>query len=376
MTTYQTNTAVSADDLDRRIIEPSDFVGDTEAFIDVRIPGSAGKASYSFIGPGVSQNSDQTINLSVPHGFNVGAATMPNGVVNNPHLHYTAEVFLCTNGSFRFFIGEHSEQHIDVCAGDVFSVPTWVFRGFTNTGPDDGFMFAVLGGDDTGGIVWAPHILAAAAETGLYLGADYSVIEADDGSAPAGAISPLTAEELVGVESYSDVELAQHLVTADSLKWSDSALLSAVLPNHQSSIAPVIGRGMSENRRHLGPIMTSHGFSAEWLKVPPGSSVGYHQHQDTQAMFLTEGSWRIAINRGPDCVERVPATGSIVSVPAGSWRNYANAGETDALALVVCGGDARTAIIWDESVVAAADDAGFAIDANGYMAHNEMLGSR
>lgn len=371
--TGATSLVVSAPDVDRRIIEPSEFVADTEAFIDVRIPGSIGKASYSFIGPGVSQNGGQTISLMVPHGFNVGAASMPNDVVNNPHLHYTAEVFLCTNGSFRFFIGEHGEQHVDVKQGDVFSVPTWVFRGFKNTGPDDGFLFTVLGGDDTGGIIWAPHILDAAAETGLFLGKDYSVIEAENGCVPEGVVDPLDSADLAGVEAYSDSELAQHLVTSDSLNWCDTALLSSMLGQHRSSIAPVIGRGMSQNRRQLGPIMTAHGFSAEWLRIPPGSSVGYHNHHDTQAMFLTEGTWQIAVNRGADRVERTPATGSVVSVPPGSWRNYTNLGETDAVALIVCGGDARTEITWDTDIISRASDAGFAIDANGYVAPNEML---
>jgi hypothetical protein len=55
---------VSAAEVDRRVIEPDRFVADTSAFVDVRLEGSAGKASYSFIGPGVSQNADQVVNLS------------------------------------------------------------------------------------------------------------------------------------------------------------------------------------------------------------------------------------------------------------------------------------------------------------------------
>ena len=116
----------------------TEFHADTEAFVDVRLPRSQGKASYSMIGPGVSQNAGQKINLVEPHGFNIGAASMPHGVVNNPHLHFTAEVFLCTRGSFEMAVGRHGEQKLVMNAGDVFAVPTWVFRGFTNIGDDDG----------------------------------------------------------------------------------------------------------------------------------------------------------------------------------------------------------------------------------------------
>jgi len=91
-------------ELAARVIEPEDFVADTEAFVDVRIERSKGKASYSFVGPGVSQNADQHISIAEPHGFNVGAATMPHGVYNNAHLHYTPEVFIC-------YPGELADRH-------------------------------------------------------------------------------------------------------------------------------------------------------------------------------------------------------------------------------------------------------------------------
>lgn len=150
----QTNQILAEADLAELVIEPTDFQADTAAFIDVRLPRSQGKASYSFIGPGVSQNPDQSINITTPHGFNVGAASMPAGAVNNPHLHYTAEVFICTRGNWRFLIGQHGDHHLELGANTVFSAPTWVFRGFENIGADDGWLFVVLGGDDTGGILW------------------------------------------------------------------------------------------------------------------------------------------------------------------------------------------------------------------------------
>ncbi|HEU4547702.1 MAG TPA: hypothetical protein VFR88_15540, partial [Microlunatus sp.] len=83
---------VSADELTRRTIRRTDWVSCNSAFIDCRTPGSDRKENYAFIGPGVSQNAKQFINLSEPHGYNVGAAGMPNGVSNNLHLHFTAEV--------------------------------------------------------------------------------------------------------------------------------------------------------------------------------------------------------------------------------------------------------------------------------------------
>lgn len=360
-------------ELDRRVIEPADFVADTEAFVDVRLERSRGKASYSFIGPGVSQNSDQVVNLQVPHGFNIGAATMPSGAINNPHLHYTAEVFVCTRGEWRMTFGENHEQDLTMRAGDVVSIPTWIFRGFQNTGPDDGWLFAVLGGDDTGGILWAPDVLREAAETGLYLTPDAAVLESSNG-APPNVVAPLQPEQLAPVDAYTDDELARRLVTGDARQWSDRALLSSVLTGHASAMAPVIGYGIGEDRKLRPPITNPHGFALEWLRVPPGNSVGPHRHDDSQVLMLIEGDWQIDLNRGSETVTARPASGSVVSIPPSTWRNYANAGSTDAVAVVVSGGDAPNRVEWDAHILEAAQAAGWARDAAGYIAPSELLG--
>lgn len=367
---------VDADDLVRRIIEPSQFVADTAAFVDVRLPGSAGKASYSFIGPGVSQNADQVINLAEPHGFNIGAASMPAGAVNNQHMHFTAEVFICTRGRWEMRLGQTGDQTVEIGPDTVFSVPTWVFRGFRNVGDDDGWLFTVLGGDDTGGILWAPKVLEAAAETGLYLSADYSVLDVEAGDAIDDVVAPLSEAQLRELDRYSDDEVAERIVSADGLDWSDTALLSSLLPGHGSAVAPVIGFGLTESRRHRPPVWTPHGFTVEWLRLDPGATTGLHRVDTNQALFLVEGDWTVAYNRGDDEVRSSADEGAVVSLPAGCWRQLVNDGETPARALVVCAGDRRTPIEWDPDLVAAAAELGWGHDANGYLAPLALLGRR
>lgn len=368
------NGYVDGGELERRVIEPVDFVADTEAFLDVRIERSIGKASYSFIGPGVSQNADQVINLMESHGFNVGAATMPHGVINNPHLHFTAEVFICTAGSYRFDIGEHGGQPIDVDRGTILSVPTWVFRSFENTGPDDGWLFTVLGGDDTGGIIWAPEILTEAAETGLYLSQDYALLDALAGDDVSNAVRPLQATELAGrVATYTNEELHARSVNPGQLGWSERALLSSVLPNHSASMAPVIGHGMSQDRTQTSPITNPHGFSMEWLEVGPGSSTGLHRHTNTQATFLVEGEWLVDVDVDGIQESANPAEGSIVSIPENAWRNFTNIGSNPARAVLVCGSDAPTRIEWTPSIVDAAKAEGFSVDPAGYVGPTRLL---
>lgn len=367
-------TIVGAEDFARRVIEPSDFVADTAAFIDVRLEHSAGKLSYSFIGPGVSQNPKQTVNLNEKHGFNIGAASLASGVVNGQHLHFTAEVFICTKGRWRFNIGEHREQHLEVGVGTIFSAPTWVFRGFENISDQSGWMYAVLGGDDTGGIIWAPEVLRAAAETGLYLRSDHTVVDGTNGMSPEDFVQPLNPSQLEAVDRYSDQELADRAIRLENVEWSDEALLSSFVDGHTSAIAPVIGFGMTEDRHHHPPITSSHGFSVEWLRLPPGSSTGMHKHDQSQVAIIVEGDWSVAVNRGVHRLQSNPPLGSVVSVNSGAWRDLANIGDQDALAVVVCATDQRAAIEWDDDILEAATQAGWSRDAGGYIAPADLIG--
>ena len=104
---------------------------------------------------------------------------MPNGVTNNLHLHFTAEVFINFGGTFRAPLGSRREaggQYVST-DGDVISVPTWIFRGFTNEGSNDGILLTVLGQDVTGGIVWGPSVLKDADSYGLHLTVDNRLID-------------------------------------------------------------------------------------------------------------------------------------------------------------------------------------------------------
>ena len=96
------DVVVTAEELTYRTILRKDLKEDRAAFLDTKIPGSEAKINYPLIGPGVSENADQVIPVTEPHGFNLGGAVMPAGVINNLHLHFTAEVFMCFAGEWHF----------------------------------------------------------------------------------------------------------------------------------------------------------------------------------------------------------------------------------------------------------------------------------
>lgn len=130
-----------------RLVRRADLVACKLAFIDCKLPGSEQKENYSIIGAGVTESPDQVVNLREPHGFSLGVAAMPPGVTNNLHIHYTAEVFMIFSGEWLFRWGaDGKDGEIIGRAGDVVSIPTWIFRGFTNIGSDDGWIFTCLVG--------------------------------------------------------------------------------------------------------------------------------------------------------------------------------------------------------------------------------------
>ena len=72
--------------------------------------------------------------------------------MNSLHFHNTAEVFFVLSGKWRFFWGvDGYADEVILQEGDIFNIPTRVFRGFENVGTDYGMIIAILGGDDSGG---------------------------------------------------------------------------------------------------------------------------------------------------------------------------------------------------------------------------------
>lgn len=356
----------------RRIITPSQFVADSSAFVDVHLPRSSGKTSFSFIGAGVTQNEEAPTNLIEAHGFCVGGAGLKPGMINNSHLHYTAEVFVCLSGQWKVSIGLDSAQVVAIGPGDIFSVPTWVFRSFENVGTDEGFMYTLLGGDDPGGILWAPHVLKNARETGFVLDEMEKVARLQDLPAGSKTLLPLSCEDASQVETFSDEEIQARIVRFQNRNWQSNALLSSVISGNDLSVAPIIGFGFNQHRRPHTAVSYPHGFSANWLRLGSGSSTGLHQLQVPAVVLVMNAAVDIEFGQGETVQSTVPP-GSVVSLPAGQWRNIKNREATLAEVVMAVLGDGRAPVRWDPLVEKDARKEGFTIDAGGCVAALELV---
>ena len=182
------------------------------AFVDTHNPGAEGKENFTIIGGGVSENPDQYVHIQETPGFNIGGAGQPSGCTNSLHSHRTAEVFIIHTGSWRFFWGlKGDDGDVVLDPGDLISLPTHMFRGFENVTPISatnengyGFMFSVLGGDDSGGgVVWAPEVLEEARDHGLTLLQSGQLANSLDGEEISTEILPLTPINEAELSFYS-----------------------------------------------------------------------------------------------------------------------------------------------------------------------------
>jgi mannose-6-phosphate isomerase-like protein (cupin superfamily) len=262
--------------MEARVVRYGDLRPCYNAFIDTRTPGSQAKENFTIIGPGVSENPDQFVHITEPHGFNIGGARQPPNCVNSQHSHDTAEVFLVHTGQWRFDLGEHGEDaQVFMGPGDVISLPTKMFRGFTNVGEDVGFLFAVLGGDDPGKVLWAPKVFELAAEHGLVLLETGRLIDQTAGqSVPDNvAVMQATTADQVAALTRATPDMGEGLVWRDSKGGSQSDIIG---PN--------------------APLNWPHDFTLDRLNLSDMQSVEMDDISRPTVLFVQSGNVQIAWN--------------------------------------------------------------------------------
>ena len=179
--------------IEERIVRYGDLKPCKTAFIDAHTPGSDQKENFTIIGGGVSESPDQHVHIRDQIGFNIGAAGQPPKCRNSLHSHRTAEVFFVLKGRWRFFWGRWGTAgEVVLEEGDIFNIPTGIFRGFENIGNDYGMIMAILGGDDAGGgVIWAPQVIEDAKDHGLALGENGKLYDSKKGQSLPDGIGPM-----------------------------------------------------------------------------------------------------------------------------------------------------------------------------------------
>ena len=326
-------SSITMDEMVSRLVRYGDLRPCTTAFIDTRTPGSEQKENFTIIGPGVAENPEQHVHISLPHGFNIGGARQPPRCINSQHSHETAEVFVIHSGRWRFKTGHDGEgAYVDLNEGDTISIPIHIFRGFENIGADTGFMFAVLGGDDPGHVTWAPYVFESAAKHGLVLLESGRLIDTAREAVPPGA-AVMPATTLADVARFRVVtteELEACVVRAGKARPAGG--LSAF---EGFGEAPVIGVANPAEAMPTAPLGWSHDFQVRELTIAPGATSPPHRRHEEEVLLVHAGEITIDWDGGDLTLRR----GDTLTVPKGLLRRYRNPGSTPSVLHVVRGGD-------------------------------------
>jgi quercetin dioxygenase-like cupin family protein len=281
--------------IEARIVRYADLMPCYNAFIDTRTPGSEKKENFTIIGPGVSENPDQHVHIAEAHGFNIGGARQPPGCVNSQHSHETAEIFVVHSGDWQINIGEHGDDaHIVIHPGDVISVPTGLFRGFTNVGDDTGFLWVVLGKDDPGRVLWAPYVFDMAQQHGLVLLENGSLIDTVAGQQLPADVSPMprTSPEQVAAMALPTIEQLEATV------WR---------------AAKVEGTGRRALMGPDAPLHAANGICIQRIDLAPGSSDQCEAPAAPRVLFVHEGNVEFSWALGTTTLGK----GDTITVPIG-----------------------------------------------------------
>ena len=264
--------------INNRLVRYGELIPCKTAFIDTHTPGSDQKENFTIIGSGVSENPEQHVHISIPHGFNIGAAGQPPKCNNSLHSHRTAEVFFVLSGRWRFFWGRYGNAgEVILEKGDIFNIPTGIFRGFENIGETYGMLMAILGGDDAGGgVIWAPEVLSEAKKHGLILsekGKIYDTLKDQQIPIDENEMKPLKDDELKNFPEYTTSEVVPYYVA----RYLDLYSLSS------ETSCKVIGE--------KGKIYDKPGFEVEFISDKSKNNYGIYTKD---VVFMpVDGYWRI-----------------------------------------------------------------------------------
>lgn len=273
------------------------------AFIDAHTPGSDQKENFTIIGGGVSESKDQHVHIQEAIGFNIGAAGQPPKCKNSLHSHRTAEVFFVAKGRWRFFWGRWGDAgEVVLEEGDIFNIPTGIFRGFENIGTDYGMIMAILGGDDAGGgVVWAPQVITDAADHGLVLSEQGKLYDTKKGEQLPNGISPMP------------------ILSDDALAKFPEPNVHDVVPNYVARYWDMMALSLNKPAHVIGDgaiLQDRPGFDVEFLSASSIQSDAYI-NDSHEVLMGVKGHWRLTVGDFTTTI----ANGDTVLVPAGVKRS-------------------------------------------------------
>lgn len=307
-------------DLDKQLVRYMELKPGTAAFIDARTPGSHLKDNYCIIGAGVAESDKQPVHIRETAGFNIGAAGQPPGIKNSLHSHTTAEIFVVFKGSFRFYWGNEGEEEVVLTTGDLISIPTNLFRGFEVVGRDYGFMYSVLGGDNSGGgVTWHPEVLKDSQGHGLYLRKDKVLVDTQAGEAvpELSELMPLLSEEeMAKFDSYTPEKMQKFVVRRDQYQ--------AVTPDFDNVNFKQFALSGSPLASYDFQVKSHDEVSVHGLSLTHGAKTPRYAREEKQVLINFSGDTLVEVSQNGNTAQVLLTTGDVFNVPLGAHISLEN----------------------------------------------------
>ena len=256
-------------EMESRIVRHGELQPCKTAFIDAHTPGSNQKENFTIIGGGVSESPDQRP-YSILHGFNIGAAGQLPKCRNSLHSHAPPKSSSCSRAAGAF-LGRNGDAGEVLEEGDIFNIPTGIFRGFENIGMDYGMIMAILGGDDAGGGVIYPAGDRGRARPPILSGGASSMTARAD---PARGRTADAAAERRRAKAYPEPSTAE------------------VVPNYVARILIWwrLPTATSKGDRRRRQAARQAGFRGRF----PDPAARRSQHDNPAVLMPVRGHWKIA----------------------------------------------------------------------------------
>ena len=341
--------------LEKRAVRYKNLIPCTSAFIDTRSPGSDKKENFTIIGPGVAENPEQHVHISIPHGFNIGGARQPAKCLNSQHSHLTEEVFVVHTGKWDFITGVNADGgRVSLEAGDIISIPMDIFRGFECTegltsGQHQGlgYLHAVLGGDNPGRVLWAPAVFEMAKEFGLILLEDGSLVDTTLGQKIPDGKKPMAVtneQQIAAHRSINSQALQDTVIHTSDFEWRNDTVLANFNGVMEVSL---IGGGSTDEGIIASKLGWPHGFVVRGLKIQAGAEIPSHRREEEEVIFVQQGQ----LNMTVDGESITLSEGDNFTTPIGSMRRFSNRSEQATILYVTRRGDTPLPPVFESNKV-------------------------
>ncbi|MEP5323548.1 cupin domain-containing protein [Marinobacter alexandrii] len=340
------------EEMRQRLVRYTELRPCLNAFVDTYTPGSDKKENFTIIGPGVAEHPDQHVHIKEAHGFNIGGARQPPRCTNSQHSHETEEVFIVHSGQWAFRWGDECQDGEAVLGpGDCISIPVNVFRGFENVGEGIGYLFAVLGRDDPGHVMWAPDVFDKASEYGLVLLESGLLVDTTRGEQVPQGERPMPKTTDEQVKSHRVMSL-QEMLECVMPATEQRQLAGSALTDSITGVAEyaMIGPASAAEGTQAGKMSWNHGFQVRRLDFEPSASLPFHSREEEEVVYLHKGSLIYQWDGG----ELELREGDVLTVPRNLMHGFTNNGSSLVTSYVVRGGNAPAAPNWMQSSVQSA----------------------